>query len=124
MTMDEEHYMQQEPLVIEPREPFVVDEPIPSTFTKEHLFALVGAIVVTVIVVGTGVRQWDRDVIKAYLLTMHTTRPYMPPFPGSDPEAGALADWLVTQRLVAQPVAGAQSAGVSVAPPLPGQGGN
>ncbi|MEW6335820.1 MAG: c-type cytochrome [Acidobacteriota bacterium] len=59
-----------------------------------------------------GPRQWDRDVVKAYLLSMHTTRSYMPPFPGSDEEAGALADWLAGLRAAPEPVAGAQSAGI------------
>ena len=38
---------------------------------------------------------WDRDTVKFYVLGMHTARPYMPPFPGNDPEAGALADYLI-----------------------------
>jgi mono/diheme cytochrome c family protein len=67
--------------------------------------------------------QWDRDVVKAYLKTMHNVRPYMPPFPGSDVEAGALADYLVSLRSFPEPLPGAQSAGVTVLPPAAEAGG-
>jgi len=59
---------------------------------------------------------WDRDAIKFYLLSMHTARPYMPPFPGNDPEAGALADYLVDLRGHRRPLVGAQEAGVPIKP--------
>jgi hypothetical protein len=48
---------------------------------------------------------------------MHTTRPFMPPFPGSDREAGALADYLVDLGRSHRPVLGAQDVGVEPAPP-------
>jgi hypothetical protein len=74
-----------------------------------------------------GGADWDRDTVKFYLLGMHTARPFMPPFPGTDIEAGALADYLVTARHLHQPVPGAQDAGVGpVAPaaaPVTADGG-
>ena len=63
---------------------------------------------------GTG--AWDRDAVKSYLLGMHTARPYMPPFPGNDPEAGALADYLVDLRRHPRPALGAQARGVESSP--------
>jgi mono/diheme cytochrome c family protein len=62
-----------------------------------------------------GVGPWDRDAIKYYLLGMHTARPYMPPFPGTDTEAGALADFLVDLRRRPAPLVGAQDGGSEVA---------
>lgn len=65
--------------------------------------------------------DWDRDTVKYYLLGMHTARPFMPPFPGTEREAGALADYLLDLRAVRRPVIGAQDAGV-VIPDAPGTG--
>ena len=59
--------------------------------------------------------SWDRDTIKYYILGMHTARPYMPPFPGTDIEAGALADFLIDLRQRPEPVIGAQRGGSAVA---------
>ena len=59
---------------------------------------------------GSG--QWDRDTIKYYLIGMHTARRFMPPFPGNDAEAGALAEYLVDLRRTRRPVIGAQDGGV------------
>ena len=58
----------------------------------------------------------DRDAVKSYLLTMHTSRPFMPPFPGTDLEAGALSDYLVSLHAFPAGLDGAQTTGV----PLPG----
>jgi len=58
--------------------------------------------------------DWDRDTVKYYLLGMHTARPFMPPFPGTEREAGALADYLLDLRAVRRPVIGAQDAGVTI----------
>ena len=44
----------------------------------------------------------------------------MPPFPGTDREAGALADYLVDLREHRRPVPGAQEVGVQV-PTEPGE---
>jgi len=68
---------------------------------------------------------WDRDAVKAYLRTMHNARPFMPPFPGTDLEAGALADFLVSLQSFPAGLAGAQTRGVALpAPaPVPEQGG-
>lgn len=58
--------------------------------------------------------DWDRDTVKYYLLGMHTARPFMPPFPGTEREAGALADYLLDLRSSRRPVIGAQDGGVVV----------
>ncbi|MCJ7753685.1 MAG: class I tRNA ligase family protein, partial [Thermoanaerobaculales bacterium] len=61
-----------------------------------------------------GKGAWDRDTVKYYLLGMHTARPFMPPFPGTEREAGALADYLLDLRAVRRPVIGAQDEGVVI----------
>ena len=53
--------------------------------------------------------------MKFYLLGMHTARPYMPPFPGTDREAGVLADYLVDLREHRRPIPGAQEVGAAAA---------
>lgn len=63
-----------------------------------------------------GDEAWDRDTIKYYVQGMHVARPYMPPFPGTDREAGALADYLVELQRDRRPVFGAQDVGVDPAP--------
>lgn len=71
---------------------------------------------------GSG--PWDRDAVKAYLQTMHNARPFMPPFPGTDLEAGALADYLVSLQGFPVRLDGAQTGGVALPapPPVPEQG--
>jgi mono/diheme cytochrome c family protein len=63
---------------------------------------------------------WDRDTVKYYLLGMHVPRPFMPPFPGTETEAGALADYLIELRRTEQPAVGAQDGGIEAAPPTDG----
>jgi hypothetical protein len=63
---------------------------------------------------------WDRDTVKYYLLGMHTARPFMPPFPGTEVEAGALADYLIELRRTGRPTIGAQDGGVAAAAPADG----
>jgi hypothetical protein len=63
---------------------------------------------------------WDRDMVKFYLLGMHSARPFMPPFPGTDREAGALADYLLELRTARQPIIGAQDGGVTSSLPASG----
>jgi mono/diheme cytochrome c family protein len=70
-----------------------------------------------------GPPPWDRDTVKAYLKTMHNVRTYMPPFPGSDEEAGALTDYLVRLPGSAMPLEGAQSAGIPSAESSSGRTG-
>ena len=67
-----------------------------------------------------GPGPWDRDAVKAYLLTMHTSRPFMPPFPGTDLEAGALSDYLVSLHAFPGGLDGAQTTGVTLPAPAPG----
>lgn len=64
---------------------------------------------------------WQRDVISAYVGSMHNVRPYMPPFPGSDRERDALAAWLVSLQTRRDVIDGAQVTGV-VALPRPDRG--
>ncbi len=63
---------------------------------------------------------WDRETITYYLLGIHTARPFMPPFPGTELEAAALADYLIELRRTAQPAAGAQDVGADAAPAAAG----
>jgi len=72
-----------------------------------------------------GAGPWDRDAVKAYLQTMHNARPFMPPFPGTDLEAGALADYLVSLQAFPVGLDGAQTRGVVLPapPPAPAQDG-
>jgi len=62
---------------------------------------------------------WDRDAIKAYMQTMHNARPFMPPFPGTDREAGALADYLISLQGFPVGLEGAQTGGVVLPGPDP-----
>ncbi len=64
-----------------------------------------------------GDRPWDREAVKGYVQTMHNPRPFMPPFPGNDPEAGALADYLVSLQQYPESLSGAQTAGVALPAP-------
>ena len=64
-----------------------------------------------------GAADWDRETVKYYVLGMHMARPYMPPFPGTDREAGALADYLLDLQRSHRPVLGAQDVGVDPAGP-------
>jgi len=41
-----------------------------------------------------GNEPWDKNALLAFLATMHTSRTYMPPFPGNDKEAEALTTYL------------------------------
>jgi len=61
-----------------------------------------------------GPGPWDRDTIKAYVGGMHLSRPYMPPFPGTDKELGALADYVMALRDSPSRIEGAQTAGVAL----------
>jgi hypothetical protein len=67
-----------------------------------------------------GAGEWDRDTVKYYLLGMHTARPFMPPFPGTEVEAGALADYLIELRRTERPAIGAQDRGIEIVPAADG----
>jgi cytochrome bd-type quinol oxidase subunit 1 len=67
-----------------------------------------------------GATTWDRETVKYYVLGMHTARPFMPPFPGTEAEAGALADYLIELRRTQRPVIGAQDGIPDLAPPAEG----
>ena len=57
-------------------------------------------------------QPWQRDLIAAYVGTMHVTRPFMPPFPGSARERTALGAYLVSLQTNPAVIDGAQVAGV------------
>lgn len=59
-----------------------------------------------------GPEPWDRETVKAFFQGMHISRPYMPPFPGTDKEAGALADYLLAQQQYPRSLDGMQSTGI------------
>lgn len=50
-----------------------------------------------------GPGTWDEETLTAFIQGMHLTRTYMPPFPGSEPEAGALAAYLSSLRAPQHP---------------------
>ncbi len=70
-----------------------------------------------------GEGPWDNAAMKAFLATMHVSRPYMPPFAGNDEEAAALVEYIQNLRTHTVKVEGAQEIGVQVSPlhesPLP-----
>lgn len=57
-----------------------------------------------------GQQPWDKDKIAQYIATLHTSRSYMPPFPGNLRERQALAAYLVNLQQGGQ-LSGSQSAG-------------
>jgi mono/diheme cytochrome c family protein len=63
-------------------------------------------------------RLWQRDAIDSYVASMHSARPFMPPFPGNDRERSALASYLVHLQDHREVIEGAQVVGVN-APPRP-----
>ena len=56
------------------------------------------------------------DVMKAYMPNMHTGRNYMPPFPGNEAEAEALAVYIRYLQDTGNTIEGAQTEGVTVNP--------
>jgi len=64
-----------------------------------------------------GWQSWDPVVIQNYLASMHNTRPFMPPAPGTDEELAALSAYLIALRDWPSPLRGAQSHGVVLAYP-------
>jgi mono/diheme cytochrome c family protein len=64
-----------------------------------------------------GDAPWNKDALSTYIGTMHTARPYMPPFPGSLRERDALAAWLVSLQNTRDVIEGAQTKGVTLRPP-------
>ena len=52
---------------------------------------------------------WDKDAVLAFIHTMHMTRTYMPPFPGSDKEAEALVAYLKQMQVDHKFILGAQN---------------
>ncbi len=65
-----------------------------------------------------GKQPWEKDKIAQFISTLHTSRSYMPPFPGNARERQALAAYLVSLQTGGQ-LPGAQSVGIGqlAAPP-------
>lgn len=61
-------------------------------------------------------KAWDPTAMQAFVASMHQTRTYMPPFPGTPREAEALVAYLLELRETRESLPGAQSAGVVVVP--------
>ena len=63
-----------------------------------------------------GKGAWDNKAMKAFVSTMHVSRPYMPPFSGNDEEAEALVAYILDLRNHKEKLKGAQEIGVSISP--------
>ena len=61
-------------------------------------------------------RPWSESAISNYIGTMHVTRPFMPPFPGSEAEQKALGRYLASLQHGGASIRGAQSEGITVIP--------
>lgn len=61
-------------------------------------------------------KPWDASGMVLFIKGMHQTRTFMPPFPGNDKEAGALAAYILQLKETPRTLHGAQSAGIVVAP--------
>ncbi len=59
-----------------------------------------------------GYGPWEPEKLRAYIAGMHHARPFMPPFPGNDPELDAMVAWLCWLQENDMPLAGAQTRGV------------
>lgn len=57
---------------------------------------------------------WDPATLRTFIRTMHSARPYMPPFPGSAKEADALAVFLLDLKAHPRTIQGAQSTGIAI----------
>ncbi|MDD3733094.1 MAG: c-type cytochrome [candidate division Zixibacteria bacterium] len=56
-----------------------------------------------------GPEPWDKEVLNAFLRTMHVTRTYMPPFPGNDAEVEALVTYIKYLQNNREPIFDAQA---------------
>ena len=59
-------------------------------------------------------KPWDSAAMTAFLNSMHQSRTYMPPFPGTSKDAEALVAYLQQLRETREPLQGAQTVGVSL----------
>lgn len=60
--------------------------------------------------------KWDPAAIQAYLANMHDAQPFMPPFPGNENDLRLLGGYMLHLQANGAPIAGGQSAGVTVNP--------
>lgn len=61
-----------------------------------------------------GYGAWEPEKLDAYIAGMHNARPFMPPFPGSDQERRAMADWLCWLQQNNVPLEGAETVGAAL----------
>ena len=61
-------------------------------------------------------KPWDSAGMQLFIKGMHQTRTFMPPFPGTDEEAGALVAYLQELHVSPQTLPGVQSVGIVIAP--------
>ncbi len=62
-------------------------------------------------------KAWDSNGMLTFIQGMHQTRTFMPPFPGNTKEAEALVAYIQQLRQTREPLPGAQTEGIVVAPP-------
>lgn len=62
-----------------------------------------------------GEGEWDSGAMKAFILNMHNTRTFMPPFPGNESEADALVAFIKYLRSSKISLTGAQTEGARLA---------
>jgi hypothetical protein len=61
-----------------------------------------------------GPGRWDEATVRSLIGNIHNTRPYMPPFPGTNEELAAMTDYIFSLREFPRELPGAQSAGVEI----------
>lgn len=69
-----------------------------------------------------GWQEWDPQIMRLYLGSMHNTRPFMPPVPGTADEHAALVDYVIALRRDPAGLHGAQTAGAAGRDRLPAAG--
>ena len=59
-----------------------------------------------------GPEAWDSSALAAFVESMHLTRTYMPPFPGTEAERGALVAYIKNLQITREPILGVQTEGI------------
>ncbi|MDF1825227.1 MAG: c-type cytochrome [Verrucomicrobiales bacterium] len=66
-----------------------------------------------------GEESWNDDGMMLFIQNMHQTRTFMPPFPGNEDEAKALAAYIQSLRGTGETLHGAQTVGIRLPEPAP-----
>ncbi len=61
-----------------------------------------------------GNQEWNEDSMKAFISSMHSSRTFMPPFPGNEEELQALVSYIKDLKTNYRRIIGAQSEGVQL----------